>query len=171
MGRGLASGVIAQQQATWPRRPVTRYNPSTPAVRQSGAWQCSAASTAWLLRSIGRDYSQDSVVDLLGPNEISPDVGLHRGDGSGLADLLERLGLTARRGWLSFDEVWGLAGRVPLIAGFVNLYHWTGIRGRLDFAEYLVLSNPAPEWRGVYDQMSRNQFNTWGPAACVWLDL
>src|SRR5438067_8511530 len=84
--------------------PLRRFNPETPPVRQTGPWQCSAASTAWLLQSLGFTHSQDDVVRLLQamtPPAITDQFGLSNGDGSALVRLLSNLGLQAHNAWLS----------------------------------------------------------------------
>jgi hypothetical protein len=171
----MPSPIVFQQQATLAvPRPQSRalalaFDPATPAILQTGAWQCSAASTAWMLRSLGFPHSQDDVVELLGPNHINSDLGLLLGDGRGLAGVLASVGLAGRnQQTVTFDEVLLMAGRLPVVMGGAAYYHWVGVRGR--YGDELQLANPAPGWRKVYQTMTRAQFGELGPFAAVWVE-
>ncbi len=96
---------------------------------QRASWTCSAAATAWLLRSLGFESSEGEVVERLGRG-INPELGLVYGDGRGLTELLrERYEVRAEHAWLDFDHAVAKAGRVPMAMGGVGWYHWTGVRG------------------------------------------
>jgi hypothetical protein len=146
----------------------TRFNPATLTVFQTGSWQCSAASTAWVLQSLGYAHSQDDVVELLGSSQIDPQVGLHFGDGRGLVALLQSLGLTARNAFVSFDDVLAMAGHRPVAMGGAAFYHWVGVRGH--DGETLALANPGPGWRGIHQSLTRAEFAALGPFAAVWVE-
>ncbi len=168
----MAATLLIQQQtcrvasAEIPAR--SRFDPHTPTVLQTGPWQCSAASTAWVLRSLGYPHSQDDVVALLGPNQIDADVGLHFGDGRGLVALLQGVGLSASNRLLSFDDLLAMAGTRPVAMGGANFYHWVGVRGR--DGDTLLLANPGPGWRGIHQTLSRAEFGALGPFAAVWVE-
>ncbi len=144
-----------------------QFDPETPTVFQTGSWQCSAASTAWLLRSLGDPHSQEDVVALLGPGHISPELGLHFGDGRALVALLERSGLLAANAFVSFEDVLARAGQRPLAMGGAGFYHWVGVRGR--DGDTLLLANPGPGWRGIHQTLTRSEFEALGPFAAVWV--
>jgi hypothetical protein len=172
----MAATLLVQQQqvrraqvvgAAEPAR-QSRFNAETPTVFQTGPWQCSAASTAWVLQSMGYSHSQDDVVALLGPGEIDPEVGLHSGDGRGLVALLRNLGLTALNASASFDDVLEMAGRRPVAMGGAAFYHWVGVRGR--DGETLLLANPGPGWKGIQQTLNRSEFAALGPFAAVWVE-
>src|SRR5579859_4473146 len=171
---GLVMGATAlfQQQAAFGSKtdtPRLRFDPSVPAVFQTGSWQCSACSTAWVLRSLGFPDTQNDVVSGLA-GAISPDVGLHYGDGRDLVTLLLGRGLSAQRGPLqTFDQAAAIAGRKPLAMGSGSMYHWVAVRG-VD-GDTLLLANPDNGYyRGVGQTLSRNQFATFAPFAGVWVD-
>ncbi|HEX8967638.1 MAG TPA: hypothetical protein VF937_07155 [Chloroflexota bacterium] len=167
-------GLLQQQAATPRATPAPRarfsFDPSIPAVYQTGPWQCSAASTAWVLQALGFSQTQDDVVRLLG-NAISADVGLHFGDGRDLVALLQSLGLPARSGWLhTFEDLQALAGRVPLAMGSATMYHWVAVRG-VD-GDVLQLANPDRGlYRGVGQTLDRGQFAEFAPFAGVWVEV
>jgi hypothetical protein len=164
--------VLLQQQRRPPRppSPTCRFDAGSPLVLQSGSWQCSAASTAWVLRSLGRPEAEADVVRLLGPGRISQTDGLLDGGGGGLVAVLRDLRLTADHAWVSYDEVLERAGRQPLAIGGVSWGsggHWSAVRGR--DGDTLLLANPSPGWAGVEQSMSREQFAALGPFAAVWV--
>ena len=146
--------------------PTNWWNPGTPPVLQSYSWNCSCASTAWLLQSMGHDLSQDDVIKELGP-AVNSAVGLKDGSGSALAALIQQV-----TGWpttfqnVTFDEVFSLAGTYPMALGFHGMYHWVACSGT-DGAN-LVLANPAPNYDSVGNSMDRNGFQHWGPVSAVW---
>src|SRR5215218_1323228 len=117
------------------------YNRQCPTVAQTGNWQCSAASAAWVLQSMGIDWGQDDVVRWLG-GHISPALGLHEGSGRMLAELFKAQGLDASYGALTWERALALAGRQPLCMSGGAWYHWTGVRGT--GGDGLHLANPAP---------------------------
>jgi hypothetical protein len=146
--------------------PLT-FDATVAAVPQSGAWQCSAASMAWLLDALGKPTSQDDVVNTLGPDRIDPSVGLHDGSGAGLVAVLSAAyGVSAINGPVSFDDALGLAAAGPCLLGGGAWNHWTGVRGT--DGQTLDLANPSPGYRGVGSSLSRAQFDALGPFYAVW---
>jgi hypothetical protein len=145
------------------------YNANTPTVFQTGNWQCSAASSAWVLQSMGMTWGQDDVVRWLGPNNISEALGLHEGSGRMLAALFKSRGLDAYYGPLSWANALAMAGRQPFCMGGGNWYHWTAVRN--SDADGLHLANPAPNWKGVGQYIDRAEWNAWGAWNGVWVNL
>jgi hypothetical protein len=145
------------------------YNANTPTVFQTGNWQCSAASSAWVLQSLGMTWGQDDVVRWLGPNHISDALGLHEGSGRMLAELFKSRGLDAHYGPLSWANALAMAGRQPFCMAGGTWYHWTGVR-KSD-AEGLYLANPAPNWKGVGQYMDFGEWNAWGGWNAVWVNV
>jgi hypothetical protein len=143
-----------------------RYNPRTEVVLQTGNWQCSAASTAWVLRSVGISWGQDDVVRWLG-GHISPALGLHEGSGRMLAELLKAQGLDAGYGPLTWERALALAGHQPFCMAGGAWYHWSGVRGT--GGDGLHLANPAPGWRGVHQYLDRDAWGRLGPWSAVWV--
>jgi hypothetical protein len=146
--------------------PQHRYNPKTECVIQTGNWQCSAASAAWVLRSVGIGWGQDDVVRWLG-GHISPALGLHDSSGRMLAELFKAQGLDATYGPLTWEHARALAGRQPFCMGGGSWYHWSGVRGT--GGDGLHLANPAPGWRGVGQYLDSNAWARLGPWNAVWV--
>lgn len=167
----MTATTLLQQQAL--RRRHRRFVSDTPPVLQTGAWQCSAASTAWVLRSLGFDYSQDDVVGLLramSPAAISEQNGLSNADGSALVALLRGLGLEANNAWLSYEDALAMAGNKPLAMGGATFYHWVAVRGRT--GEVLRLANPdQTNYHAVGQTLDRQQFASLGRFAGVWVEV
>lgn len=148
------TGIQASPSAPLPHASALSYNPQTPAVVQSGQWQCSCASTAWLLNSVGIAATQNDVVAWLGGDaagdalpggKVDANVGLHNHTGADLAALLSSIGLPAHYGALDFYGVQQHADHFPVLIGGVRwagVGHWSGVRG--SSGGTLLLANPAP---------------------------
>ncbi len=144
------------------------FDPESPAVLQTDDWQCSAASLAWALSSVGRPTTQDQAIEILGAR-INPAVGLVQGDGSGLAVALREQGLPGNHASpIDFDSVLAEAGNRPILIGGAAWNHWSGVSGC--FGSTLSLRNPAPGYKGIFSTLEREQFEALGPFAAVWLE-
>ena len=144
------------------------YNPDASTVFQTGNWQCSAASSAWVLQSLGIGWGQDDVVGWLGGN-ISPALGLHEGSGRMLAALFRDHGLDAGYGSLSWANALVMAGRQPFCMSGGRWYHWTGVRNT--DGQGLYLANPAPSWCGVGQYMDYGEWAALGPWNAAWVNV
>jgi hypothetical protein len=144
------------------------YNPSTPPVLQNKPWDCSCATTAWMLQSMGRTESQDDVIAALGPSQVNPSVGLTDGSGAALAALITRLtGYPCQLETLSFEHALSLAGKYPIGLGFAGMYHWMACYGS-DNAGRLLTANPSPGYDNVGNVVDRDTFNRFGPVRAIW---
>lgn len=144
------------------------FNPDTPAIRQTGDWQCSAASSAWVLRSVGIDWGQDNVVEWLGPN-INSDSGLQESSGRMLAALFRFHKLDAGFGDITWEQALDRATRQPFCLGGRGWNHWTAVRGT--DGERLLLANPAGNWRNVGQELDKSEWDTWGSWSAAWVNL
>lgn len=143
------------------------FEPTTPPIRQARSWTCSAVSLAWALSAIGRPTTEDEAVELLGSGRVSERWGLLNGDGSGLVEVLAEQGYNADHGWLDWPSALEIAGTRPLLIGGGAWNHWSPVRGR--DGDTLLLANPSPGHRGVWDVMTRWQWPGLGPFAGVWV--
>ena len=144
------------------------YNPDTATIRQSGTWQCSAASSAWVLQSFGINWVQDDVVRWLGPN-INSDSGLQEASGRMLAALFRSHGLDAGFGPLGWDEALERASRQPFCLGGMRWNHWSAVCGT--DGRRLLLANPAPNWQGVGQEMDRAEWDDFGNWNAAWVNV
>lgn len=137
---------------------------------QAANWSCSACALAWVERATGVNpgASEASAIEEIGyPENINATYGLMDGSGAHLAEVLDRYPLDAWNNWVSFDQAYAIAGSSPGCLGGVGWYHWVGIRGVNGSS--LWLANSAPGYRGIYETLTRDQFNSLGPFAMVYL--
>lgn len=143
---------------------------------QDYAWDCSACSTAWAMRTIGFAVSEQDVITGLGPGRISPSLGLLDASGAGLVSYLGEQGISASNNAdASFQEIMDAAGHQPMVIGGRAWCHWVAVRlgsdliGRPDLA-LLALMNPAAGYMGVHQVLDEQQFFELGPFSAVWFD-
>jgi hypothetical protein len=139
---------------------------------QTYGWTCSACSLDWVMRSTGLadDYTRPRAVEEIGyPDEINSQVGLTNASGPGqaLIDVLESYDQPCQQGWLDFDATYEHAMETTGMMSGSNWYHWVAIRGVQ--GSNLWVANSAPGYKGIYDVLSREDFNRLGPFSVVWL--
>ena len=150
--------------------PELGYDPWTPAVIQSADWTCSCASSAWLLNSVGDDrlgrpWTEWDVVDALRAatyyGAVDPAYGLARADMYDLEVMFNTLGYSVIRvQYLTVDDVARVAGMYPMQVNGARWYHHSGARAL--GPGVLYLANPAPNWKGVGQEMNASEAGTWG---------
>lgn len=155
---------------------LTDWNWLLPADLQDYPWDCSACSTAWAMRTIGFEVSEQDVIAGLGPTRISPALGLLDASGAGLVSYLAEQGIDAANdGDATWSDAWAAAGSQPMVMGGREWGHWVAVRVRRQVqASYgvweLALMNPSPGYRGVYQVISDQQFEALGPFSAVWFN-
>ena len=151
-------------------------NRDEPAVRQSADWTCSAASLAWVMNACGipapgtgvitpKKWDEWDGVDLIrtvgGPGAVTPEYGLAWANGKDLEQAYTEYGFRVLRqediGWPDL-AYWCALGVGQL--GGARWYHWTGVRGYESFS--FDLANPAPNWKGVGDDLDQYEWDNWG---------
>lgn len=137
-------------------------------------WTCSACATEWAERATGNYRGADiyanreSVVSDIGyPNNINPSYGLMDGSGAQLQRVLEQWGVRSAQDWLSFDAAYATYGPTIGLMSGGGWYHWVGVRGRTEST--LWIANSAPGYAGVWDELSRADFERLGPFSCIWI--
>lgn len=155
---------------------VSDWNWRLPTDAQDYPWDCAACSTAWALRTIGRDYSEQMVIEGLGSSRISPTYGLLDASGAGLVEYLAEIGVVASNNpSASFDDVAAAAGFQPMVIGGRAWCHWVAVRmggaaaGRPDVV-LLALMNPADGYMGVNQTLNAYEFDELGPFSAVWFE-
>lgn len=150
------------------------WNWLLPRDNQDYAWDCSACSTAWAMRTIGFNVTEQDVIAGLGPSRISPSLGLLDASGAGLVSFLEENGIHAENNPnATFSDVVAAAGYQPMVIGGRAWCHWVGVRmggvcAGLDPARPLALMNPAPGYMGVDQWLSAADFDRLGTFSAVW---
>jgi hypothetical protein len=143
---------------------------------QDYPWDCSACSTAWALRTIGMDYTEQDVIAGLGPSRITPAYGLMDASGAGLVEWLGEIGVNAANNpQASWQELVDAAGYQPMVIGGRNWCHWVGVRmGPAPAPEripnLLALMNPSPGYEGVYQILYPDDFQRLGMFSAVWFN-
>lgn len=150
------------------------WNWLLPRDNQDYAWDCAACSTAWAMRTIGFEVTEQDVISGLGPGRISPTYGLLDASGSGLVSYLAEQGISAENNSnASFDDVMAAAGHQPMVIGGRAWCHWVAVRiGSLLVPaapmEALALMNPAPGYMAIGQMIERSDFDELGPFSAVW---
>jgi len=144
-------------------------------LTQNHDWDCSEESIRWCLYAWGRTpddgWMEASMIDA---GVVDPSVGCTDSSGAGLArwvnDEYGEFGFVAsNQPGVTFDQVRDEADRHvhPLAMGGGGWYHWSGVRGWDALLDRLLLANPAPGWKGVYQTLDRDQFARLGPFSLV----
>jgi hypothetical protein len=145
-------------------------------VPQVYSWTCSACSLDWVLKATDLDngsgdvyFDRVKVTEKIGyPDHINPAYGLMDGSGAQLRRVLEEYGQGTGQAWLGFDAVYDLAQTTTGMMSGGNWYHWVGIRGVS--GPNLLVANSAPGYKGIWDVLSRSDFNRLGGFSVVWLE-
>lgn len=136
------------------------------------SWTCSSASLDWVMRSTGiaPDYGRyRSAMEIGYPEQINAEQGLTNvnGPGQALQDVLAQYGEDSAQAWLSFEEVFERTQtNTGMIAG-VRWYHWVALRGTM--GGHLWIANSAPGYKGIWDLLSRADFERLGPFNTIFL--
>lgn len=138
---------------------------------QEASWTCAACAQAWVLRATGvrPDAGEwDMVAEIGYPDHINGTYGLMDGSGAQVARVYdENYGIPTAQAWLSFDEVYELAKHTTGQMSGGAWYHWVALRGTQ--GANLWIANSAPGYKGVWDTLTRADFNRLGPFSVVWL--
>jgi hypothetical protein len=156
---------------------LPHYDPEYPTIAQEESFDCSETSALWSLRAWGRETSDDWLENqMIAEGVMTAEYGLMDSTGGGLADFLNRhyaeLGyLSSHDGSVSFDDIAleAVDQLYPLMIGGRAWGHWSGCRGYTAATDQLELANPANGYKGVYQTMSRSQFNALGAFSMVRL--
>ena len=153
---------------------VVSFDPWASQPGQWYDWTCSACSLEWLKRATGLVVpddiyaSRESTVYEIGyPHNINATYGLMNSSGAALRAVLDTYGVATEQNWLDFDTAYNLAQDTPGMMSGAAWYHWTGIRG-VD-SGCIWVANSAPGYKGVYDHVSRDDFDRLGGFSVVWL--
>jgi hypothetical protein len=98
---------------------------------------------------------------------LTPSVGLCNADGSALRAVLRDYGVATDQGWLDFDTTYSIAAMTPGMMSGAAYYHWVGIRGVQ--GSTLWVANSAPGYKGIWDNIGRDDFARLGGFSVVWL--
>jgi hypothetical protein len=151
------------------------WNPWTEQPGQLYSWTCAACSEEFVERASGHGRSGDvyanreQVVYAIGyPGNINSQYGLMDGSGAQLQRvLLEYAGLDSEQSWLDFDQALDIYSETPGLMSGAAFYHWVAVRGVQ--GNNLWVANSAPGYKGIYDTISRADWDRLGGWSCIWL--
>jgi hypothetical protein len=98
---------------------------------------------------------------------INPTYGLMDGSGAELQRVLGEYGQDSAQGWLDYDSVYALARETTGMLSGANWYHWVALRGVQ--GTNLWVANSAQGYKGIYDILSRSDFERLGGFSVVYL--
>lgn len=156
------------------------YNPDATVDPQPDDFSCALHSAQYLLRAIGRHPERAWLVgQLVGPLSAAPiisrEYGLMDASGRQMAAWLQReygdeMGVTfAARPVNTWEDLVALAGKGPLMLGGRTFGHWVGVRAYRDGK--VLLANPAGSWKGVGQELTRDEFDALGSWSAVTATL
>jgi len=133
-------------------------------------WTCSVASFTWVINATNTDptLTREQALQIIGyPNCVNETYGLMSSDC--LVEAYRQFELDAKVEWVTFDQAYSIMAQCTGQINPTGMYHFMAIRG-VDFnTDALWVANSAPGYRGVYDSLSRDQFNSLGPVKLVYL--
>jgi len=158
--------------------PLVVYEPSEPPHPQDSDFDCSQDSLEWALWSVGRRPTDQWLTQtMIDEGVLSRDLGLMDASGAGLAAFIDRhygedgyVGESV--GSVTFDQLAGVCGHYPMMIGGRKWGaggHWSGLRAYDGERDVLLLANPAANYIGINQTMSREQFSRLGPFSAVSL--
>jgi hypothetical protein len=153
------------------------WDPHLYMVPQVYGWTCSACATDWVVKAAGLSPGsgdvyvdrETMVYDIGYTEQINPWTGLTNVDGPGYAlqDVLDGYGQATEQAWLDFDSVYQLAQHTTGMMSGANWYHWVALRGVQGSS--IWIANSAPGYAGIWDVLSREDFNRLGGFNVIWL--
>jgi hypothetical protein len=133
-------------------------------------WTCAACSLDWLKVATGMEAASDrytTTMQIGYTEEINPTYGLMDGSGAELQRVLGEYGQDSAQGWLDYDSVYALARETTGMLSGANWYHWVALRGVQ--GTNLWVANSAQGYKGIYDILSRSDFERLGGFSVVYL--
>jgi hypothetical protein len=136
---------------------------------QRYSWTCSICSFTWVIQATQYDpeLTRQQAAKIIGyPNCVNETYGLM--SAQCMVDAFSHFGLKSKQVWVSFDEAYAICREHTGVINPIGMYHFMAIRGIVD--SQIWVANSAPGYRGVYDTLTRNQFNNLGPVQLIYLE-
>lgn len=152
--------------------PPMHFDPDAPPFRQRQDWTCSINTAAWCLAALGIDVTPAALQDaMVAAGLVSPADGLEDGSGGSLARwLAATFGVQVNVAYpADWAEVKDYAGTGPIALGGQRLNHWLAVRRPSPDTDALEVMNPAPTWHGIGTELSKAEWDTWGPWAAIYV--
>lgn len=142
---------------------------------QAYNWTCSVCSITWVIQATGtalQDWdiydARYAVGEVMGyPNCVNQTYGCM--SDQCVIETLATYGLVARQAYVTFDQAYALARTNTGTINPAAMYHFMGIRG-ISGSDIWVANSANPGYMGVYDTLSRSQFNALGPVSVIYVE-
>jgi len=134
-------------------------------------WTCSICAYTWVINATGTDESltRDQAANIIGyPGCVNETYGLM--SYQCLIDAFAYYNLAAKQAWVTYDQAYAIMSNTTGCINPVGMYHFMSMRGvdNMDAGD-LWVANSAPGYRGIYDHLSRENFNVLGPVQVIYL--
>jgi len=141
---------------------------------QAYDWTCSVCSCTWVIQATGTAYQDSDIYDaryevgsVMGyPSCVNPTYGSM--SSQCVVDTLASYGLVAAQAYVTFDQAYAIARTNTGTINPQGQYHYMGLRGISGDA--IWVANSAQGYMGVYDTLSRSQFNALGPVSVIYVE-
>jgi len=141
---------------------------------QAYSWTCSVCSSTWVLQAT---HSLDTSLDtyeartIIGqemgyPECVNETYGCMSADC--LVTLFETYGFSAKQAWVTYDQAYAICSKFTGVINPIGMYHFMGIRGIQN--SDIWVANSAEGYDGIYETISRAQFNALGPVQVIYLE-
>jgi len=137
---------------------------------QEYSWTCSVASFTWVMNATGiaPDLTREEALSLIGyPTCVNETYGLMSAEC--LIAAYNSYGLEAAQAWVTYDQAYSVMSQTTGQINPIGMYHFMAIRGVDTNSGSLWVANSAPGYRGIYDTLTRDQFNSLGPVQLIYL--
>jgi hypothetical protein len=135
---------------------------------QQYGWTCSICSYTWVIQAtqIDPQLTRTQAAEIIGyPNCVNETYGLM--SAQCMVDAFSHFGLESIQKWVTFDEAYSICREHTGVINPIGMYHFMAIRGII--GNQIWVANSAQGYRGVYDTLTRNQFNSLGPVQLIYL--
>lgn len=136
--------------------------------RQLQEWTCSICSYTWVIQSTQIDTSltrEDAGLIIGYPTCVNEVYGLM--SAQCMINAFSHYGLHSQQLWCSFDTAYSICREHTGVINPIGMYHFMAIRG-ID-GDSIWVANSAPGYCGVYNFLSRSQFNNLSPVQLIYL--
>ena len=135
--------------------------------QQSFSWTCSVASFDWVCNATGVPMNRAEALETIGyPNCVNETYGLMSADC--MIQAFRKVGFVAKQMWVTFEQAYSICRLYTGVINPIGQYHFMGIRGVQSGA--IWVANSALGYRGVYETLDINQFNSLGPIQVIYCE-
>jgi len=135
---------------------------------QAYSWTCSICSYTWVIQATqtAPELTREEAASVIGyPNCVNETYGLM--SAQCMINAFAEYQLPSQQKWVSFDEAYSICREHTGVINPIGMYHFMAIRGIT--GDSIWVANSAQGYMGVYDTLTRNQFNSLGPVQLIYL--